>query len=417
VTIFGQSGKRAGRAIGAGLVLGFGLALASCAPGEFSIGSRTISFAGPSEPVQAAAPAMPPAMPMQMGTGESFGRGPVRVALLLPLSGDPGLNMVGISLANAAKLAIGFIEANPNIAENITISLKDTGPSAGGAAQAASQAVAEGASLILGPLKADQVIAAGAVARSAGIPLIGFSNNSSAASPGVYLLNVLPEAEIKRSLTFASNRGRTRFAGIFPMTEFGRVQEAAFRQTAASLGIAPAAIYTFSNEAEARTVVAQAAALIQSGQIDALFLPDRGTAPSLGTMLQQEGISGASVTLIGSADWEGDPTIRQTAALGGALYPAVDEAGLLAISGEYQARFGAPPHPLATIAYTATILANVNTLSMANPRYDTVLLTAATGFNGRDGVFRFLGNGRSEYGLVIKQIGAGNAVQVDGPRL
>ena len=214
--------------------MGFGLLLGSCTPGEFSIGSRTLSFGGPAEPVQAGLPMTPPAMPMPTGPGESFGRGPVRVALLLPLTGDPALNAVGMSLANASKLAMSFIEANPNIAENITIVLKDTGPSPGGAAQAASQAVSEGASLILGPLKADQVMAAGSVARSAGIPLIGFSNNSSAASPGVYLLNVLARDRGQAQPHFrAAARARRHFAGIFPATDFGRAQEAAFRQIAA----------------------------------------------------------------------------------------------------------------------------------------------------------------------------------------
>lgn len=107
----------------------------------------------------------------------------------------------------------------------------------------------------------------------------------------------------------------------------------------------------------------------------------------------------------------------QAPALSGAYYPAVDEGGLRAISGDYAAQFGSQPHPLATIAYTATILANVNTLSMATPRYNAAQLTAASGFNGRDGVFRFQGNGRSDYALAIKQVGNGTSAQVDGPRL
>ena len=72
---------------------------------------------------------------------------------------------------------------------------------------------------------------------------------------------------------------------------------------------------------------------------------------------------------------------------------------------------------LASIAYTATILANVNTLSKAPRPYDPLLLTAATGFNGRDGLFRFLGNGKSEYALVIKKLAPGGGVLVDGAKL
>ena len=40
-----------------------------------------------------------------MAAGGSFGQGPVQVALLLPLSGDPALANVGISMANAADIA------------------------------------------------------------------------------------------------------------------------------------------------------------------------------------------------------------------------------------------------------------------------------------------------------------------------
>lgn len=387
-------------------------ALAACSPGSFQFGSRTLEFG--SEPAAQSIPTQPM---MPSGPSQSFGRGPVKVALLLPLSGDNGLAPVGNSLANASRLAIAFIEANPNIAENITITLRDTGSTVAGATAAASAAVQDGARLILGPLRADQVTAAGAVARSAGLPLIGFSNNPSAAGPGVYLLSVLPNMELKRSLNYVKAQGRRGIAGIFPATEFDQVQEAAFRQQAAAAGLAPSAVYTFSSVGEAQQIINQALPLIQNGTIDTLFLPDRATAPSFGLLLGQAGLVAGAVQIVGSADWEGDPTIAATPQLIGAIYPAVDDSGLAAISLDYQAQFGSRPHPLATIAYTATILANVNTLSLASPPYNPALMTAATGFNGRDGVFRFLSNGRAEYALAIKQIVAGGTVKLDAAKL
>jgi ABC-type branched-subunit amino acid transport system substrate-binding protein len=398
------------------------LAVSSCTPGEYQIGSRSFSFPfGDSTPQQAQPipmqqPGMMP-MPVTTGPSESFGRGPVKVALLLPLSGDPGTASVGMALANASKLAISFIEANPNIAENITITLRDTGTSIEGATSAASAAVSDGAKLILGPLRADQVTAAGAVARAAGLPLIGFSNNPNAASPGVYLLSVLPDAEMKRSLSYVRSQGRRGIAGIFPNTEFGQAQQAAFRQQAAVAGYQPQAVYGFSGAGEVQQVISQALPLIQSGVIDTVFLPDRASAPGFAAALQQAGLAPGRVLLVGSADWQGDAAILQSSQLSGAIYPSVDDGGLNAIRGDYQARFGTQPHPLSTIAYTATILANVKTLSMASPPYNSSLMLAASGFNGRDGLFRFLGNGRSEYGLVIKQLAPGGAVTVDGVRL
>ena len=37
--------------------------------------------------------------------------------------------------------------------------------------------------------------------------------------------------------------------------------------------------------------------------------------------------------------------------------------------------------------------------------------------NGRDGLFRFLGNGKSEHSLVIKKLAPGGGVLVDGAKL
>ncbi len=303
------------------------------------------------------------------------------------------------------------------MADNITLTIKDTGPTAQGAAAAASQAVQEGASLILGPLKADQVTAAGGVARSSGLPLIGFSNNSGAAQPGVFLLNVLPESEVKRSMGYAKSQGRRAFAGIFPNNAFGQIQQAAFQQAASDLGVRVVGTYNFGSETEARAVVAQIAPTLLAGQVDTLFLPDRATAPSFGAVLGEAQVPAGGILLVGSADWNADPTILTTPYLNGAIYPAVDDKGYQAILPLYQQKFGGTPHPLVTIAYTAVILANASTLVNAQPRYDRALLTSAGGFNGRDGVFRFLADGRSEYALVIKKISAGTASVIDAAKL
>ncbi|MCR6671060.1 penicillin-binding protein activator [Devosia ginsengisoli] len=403
--------RKLGKVIARGLGAVGVFALAACSP--IQIGSRVLDFGGdaPAQPIPGQTGMMP------SGPSQSIGRGPVQVALLLPLTGDPGLAQVGQSLANASRLAMNFIEANPNIAENITISLRDTGSTVAGATAAANAALAGGAKLILGPLKADAVTAVGAVARSSGVPVIGFSNNPTAASPGVYLLSVLPDMEMKRSLNWVKQQGRRGIAGVFPSTDFGQAQQTAFRQQAVIAGFAPSAVYTFSNVSEARQIIDQALPQIQKGMIDTLYLPDRTTAPSFGALLAQAGITNEMVQIVGSADWEGDPAIAGATQLSGAIYPAVDPAGMTAIRADYQRQFGGQPHALATIAYTAVILANVNTLSMATPPYNPVLMTSAQGFNGRDGVFRFLGNGRAEYALAIKRIAPGGAQIVEGAGL
>ena len=392
------------------------IVLAGCSP--IQLGSRTIDFGGGARPPGTLTPANgnSPAMmqPLQTAGGQQvFGHGPVQVALLLPLSGDPALASVGQSMANGSRLAMSFIEANPNIAENTTITLYDTGGTVAGATSAVTTAARQGAKLILGPLRGDEVTAAGAVARSNGLPLIGFSNNASAAGPGVYLLSVLPQTEMKRALTYLKAQGRRGVAGAFPNTAYGQAQQTAFRQQAIATGFSPSAVYSFSDASEAKGIIDQAKPLIDKGLIDSFFLPDRLSAPSFANLLAQAGVRPDDVMIVGSADWQGDPAISGTPALAGAIYPGVDDTGLKAISLDYQARFGSPPHALTTIAYTATILANAKTLSLASPPYNPMIMTAPTGFNGRDGMFRFNSDGRADYALAIKRVTPAGPQQVE----
>ncbi len=349
--------------------------------------------------------------------GQTFGTGPVRVAMLLPLSGDPSLTTIGSSMAGGAQLAMEYISSNASLKDNITLVVKDTGTTAQGAAAAANQAVQEGASLILGPLKSDQVTQAGAVAHGAGIPLIGFSNNSGAAQPGIYLLNVLPESELHRSMAYAKAQGKKAFAGIFPSNGYGQIQQSAFQQAAADLGVHVVGVYNFASETDARTVVTQVTPTLLAGQIDALFLPDHGTAPSFGSLLQQAGVPSGSLLIVGSSDWNGDQNVVNTPYFVGAVFPAIDDAGYQALLPLYQQRFGGTPHPFVTLAYTAVILANAPSLALGTPRYSAAALTAPGGFSGRDGVFKFLSDGRSQYALVMKKIASGSASVVDAAKI
>lgn len=390
--------------------LGAGAALLACTP-DFSFGPSTGADRGVQRPDLSSQSNLPPAK------GEIIGEGNVRVALLLPLSGNEGLSSVGTSMRNGAKMAIDKINSSAGFPRNVQLVVKDTGGNASTARTAAAEAITEGASLILGPLRSDSVRSAGAVARSSGVPLIGFSNNSGAAASGIYLLNVLPETEVKRSLQYAQNFGRKSFAAIVPKTAFGQIQEGAFRVAASQTGANVQGIYQFANETEARTAVEQVVPFLLSGQIDTLFIPDRATAPSIAVLLEAAQIDKNSLTILGSADWDGDDRISQTPFLAGAFFPAVDGSGYDKLKPEYEALYGATPHPMVTFAYTAVLLANSTSLATSTPPYDRAQLTRASGFSGQDGVFRFTDSGANEHALVIKQVELGGSRVVDSAKM
>ncbi|MCD7058466.1 penicillin-binding protein activator [Pelagibacterium xiamenense] len=385
--------------------------LGFCALGILAACSPTADFGFPAStglpmPSNTASVA---AEPLPSARGDIVGSGPVRVAMLLPLSGSAA--NVGGSMAAASRMAMEIAGSN------IQLVIKDTGGSASGARAAAQEAVSEKASLILGPLLADAVAAAGDVARGANIPLIGFSNTSAVAESGVYLLNVMPEVEVMRSIGFARAQGAQAVAAVIPDNAYGRLQRAAFEATTREMSLAVRGVEMFSDETSGRQAIENLVPLLKAGQIDTLFLPDRATAPSFAILLEAAGVSRDRIVIVGSADWEGDSAVLGQPYLSGAIYPAVDPNGLAMLAREYEARFGGAPHPFATLAYTAVLLAGNDALVLTQPRYSSGVLTRLSGFTGRDGPFRFLPDGRAEYGLVIKQILQGRGQVLDPVRL
>src|SRR4029077_16940876 len=92
--------------------------------------------------------------------GETLGTGPVRVGMILPLTQNGGPSPIGVSMRNAAQLAI-----NDSGSSYITLMVEDDHSSADGATQAAQSELGAGAQLILGPVFANDVRTASAATK------------------------------------------------------------------------------------------------------------------------------------------------------------------------------------------------------------------------------------------------------------
>ena len=137
-----------------------------------------------SEPVPAN---LPPA------TGEVIGSGPVRVAMLLPMSAPGNAGKVAQGFRNAAALAV---EDFPGTVELV---IKDTAGIATTATDAAAEAYTEGASIVLGPLFSGNVSAVSGVLEPRGRTMIAFSSDAGVARRGVYLNSFLPGDIVRRT--------------------------------------------------------------------------------------------------------------------------------------------------------------------------------------------------------------------------
>jgi branched-chain amino acid transport system substrate-binding protein len=342
-------------------------------------------------PVSSGSPPMAPANAPTVG--ETLGSGPVRVGMILPLTQNGGPSPIGVSMRNAAQLAIDDFGAS-----YVTLMIQDDHSSSDGAAQAAQSELGAGAQIILGPVFANDVRAASAAAKSAGRPMIAFSTDVSVAAPGVYLLSFLIESYVDRIVQYAVSNGKKSFAIMAPQNDYGNVAAERFQETAAGANaqIVVTARYSAGQMATAAQQVAAA-----QGQIDALFIPEQADAmQAVANALSSNSIK---TQLLGTGVWN-DARVLKLAQMQGAWFSAPDNSGFNAFAQRYKAKFNAEPARLATLSYDATTLAAALARNGGPDPYNERALTNVSGFSGADGVFRFRADGTNERGLAVIQI-------------
>jgi branched-chain amino acid transport system substrate-binding protein len=341
------------------------------------------------------APADPVAPPPAVG-GEVIGTGPVKVALIVPLTANGQPSAIGQSLQNAAQLAV-----EESGLDQITLTIQDDRSTPSGAAQAAQTALAGGADIVLGPLYSADVRQVSAAARSAGKPVIAFSSDASVASSGVYLLSFLIEGYVDRVMEYAASKGKKSFGVLAPQTDFGNVAvtEAQLEASRLNVQLAVVARYPAGQPAGGAQQIANV-----TQPVDALLVAEQAEgAGAVAMALSSKGFKGQ---ILGTGLWN-DPKALNSPGLSGAWIAAPENANFDRFAAKYKAKFNSDPARLATLSYDAVSLVSALARSPAPQRFTAAVLTNASGFNGADGLFRFLPDGRNERGLAVLQIGAG----------
>jgi ABC-type branched-subunit amino acid transport system substrate-binding protein len=317
------------------------------------------------------------------------------VGLLLPLSGPNAA--LGRALLNAAEMAV-FDVAD----ERFVLLPRDTGGRPDSAATAAASVVADGASLILGPVFATSVEAVKPQAQLSDIKVIAFSNDRSVADQGVYLLGLAPEAQVTRIVAYARGQGLFRFATLAPDTPYGQTVVQTYRQAVTLQGGTITNVTFFNPRAGAKelaTVVQNFA--VQGGGFDAILLPTGGRSlRALAPLLSYYAIDTDKVRLLGTGLWE-EPDLGREPALVGGWFVAPPPASRQDFERRYEQLYGRRPPRLATLAYDATALAAVLARNPGSPDFTTEGIAGPNGFIGVDGIFRFLADGRPQRGLAV----------------
>ena len=181
----------------------------------------------------------------QSATGPTAGPsrsdgGPIPVALLVPGgSSDANDNFIATSLENAARLAIADLGG-----VQIDLRVYNTQGSPQQAGAMATQAVAEGASVILGPFYALEANAAGLAVASQGINVLSFSNNTDVAGGNVFILGQTFDATARRLAGYAVSKGLDRVMVVHDPDPAGQIGKAAIQRAVAGAGGTVAAVGT-----------------------------------------------------------------------------------------------------------------------------------------------------------------------------
>ncbi len=345
-----------------------------------------------------------PLAPAPSEVTEQIGSGPIKIALIVPLTQASGPSMVGSSLRNAAQLA--YMDAG---ASDASILVKDDHSSPAGAAAAAQAAVNEGAEIILGPVSAANVREASRVAHAAGRPLIAFTTDSSAAARGSYLMSFLVESYVERIVAYAADRDKKSIAALIPESDYGTIALAQFQQSAANHGLRVLTIERFKPGA-AGEAVRRIAAI--ADQIDTLFIFEQADAMGpIARDLAASNLDSRRVQILGTGLWN-DPSVLKLPALQGAWFSAPENGGFNAFAAKYRAKFNTAPPRIAAQAYDAVSLALALSRAQGSQRFAEGVLTNPEGFKGADGLFRFRVDGTNERGLAVLEISGGQATVI-----
>ena len=337
---------------------------------------------------------------------------PVPVALLVPKgSGQSGDAVLAQSLENAALMAIADLQG-----VQIDLRVYDTKGDANTAAAVASQAVSEGARIILGPVYAEAANAAGLAVAGRQINVLSFSNNATIAGGNVFVLGPTFDNTAQRLATYAARHGKGNIVIVHGTDVAGQLGLQAIRQAIAGSG--------------AREVGAVAHELSQQGVIDAvptvrdtvtstgadaIFLTatTAGALPLFTQLLPEAGVSPAVTQYIGLTRWDIPSQTLELPGVQGGWFALPDPLLSSQFRSRYAQSYGGLPHPIGGLAYDGIAAIGALVGAGKSDALTGAALTQKAGFRGVGGIFRLRPDGTNERGLAVATIQNKQVVVID----
>lgn len=329
---------------------------------------------------------------------------PIQVALLVPgASPQETDNQLARNFENAARMAIADVRG-------ATIELRVYNTAGGNpqqAALAATRAVDDGAKIIIGPLFGEAANAAGVAIAGRNVNVLAFSNNRAFAGGNVFILGATFDNTAERLVQYANRQGINRYMVLHGQDLSGNVGRDAITAAVRNNGgqVVGVESYPLSQQgifSSTRRIVSS----VQSSGAQAVFTTAGANAdlPIVATALPDAGMSIERSPFIGLTRWDTLPQLVALPGLDGGLFALPDQSTATLFANRYAATYGAPPHPLAGLAYDGIAAIGALVAAGNTDALTKEALTQPQGFRGTDGVFRLLPNGLNQRGLAVATI-------------
>ena len=324
----------------------------------------------------------------------------LNVGVLLPLTGSA--SDMGLGMQNAMFMALDDLQNN-----RMMLKFYDTKSTQEGAQTAASQAIDDGADLILGPLMGKEVEEVAPLALSADVPVVSFTTSPQVLQKGIYSIGLLNGEQIERAVSYAKNNGRNSLALLVPDNNSGLniVKAALMSSITKDMPLVKVGFYS-PQSVDFSELVKDVAS---DGGFDTVLIADGGNRlKSLVSMFAYNDVMYPDVLFMGTAAWDNTNLSKETILYHG-VYPMVSKSYGTYFTDKYKETFGEQPKSLYSFAYDSVLLASV--LSGKTEDDITSALTGKSGFIGVNGFFKILPTGQSFHSLEMME------VTKDGPKV
>ena len=334
-----------------------------------------------------------------------LGKGSMKIAMLLPISGAGSAGEEGRKMRDGAQLAMDDLGN-----DLITLTIEDTRGDAALAKKMTVEAMGSGAKAVIGPTELPAARQLSQVSGTKRPPVFALAENF-AGSPGIYSVRLSEADSAAAAAAALADKGKRKFvlfvaAGADAAAITKRVENS-LSIYGASLAVA---IPYRTAAGGAEKAVADMAALVD--RPEAIIVASGSRNPSaIVSPLKTKGFLGKGVALIGTSRWLAHPLSDPL--FDGAYIAALDITETGPIAARFKATFNYDADVNVAYAYDMVAL-TAGIASAVGPKGMTrQVLENPTGFRGSTGLFRFRADGASERSMPFYQVRNGSLKQIE----